>query len=287
MADEVSGRLGFMRDGGAMNPGRRAGMGTAMLHAVAHPTQGTQRTFDHYFQAVGSASGAIAAWEATQLLLADGRFGDTVTQIHMAQNFPFVPIPSAWRAGRRELIPVPEEQAYQQVNAVTAAVLTNRKPPYAVVGGIHDVLSDSGGAAWEVTNERLFHAATMFRSVEGTDISPAASVAVDALKQAVETGRVRPDEHVLLHITGGGREVQYAEGKAFAPSPNITVEPGEIERVIAAIGRPTRISAGKIFHMLRRYGVALPVRRRSSTWNAKPLPLPSPASRSNRAKLSK
>src|SRR5207248_929653 len=155
------------------NPGRRAGMGTAMLHAVVHPTQGTHRTFDHYFQAVGSGSGAIAAWEATQLLLADGRYGDAATQIHVAQNFPFVPIPRAWHAGRSDLIPVPEEQAFQQVSSVTAAVLTNRKPPYAIAGGVRDVLSESGGTAWEVTNEQLFDAATVFRSLEGTDIAPA------------------------------------------------------------------------------------------------------------------
>ena len=285
LADKVSHRLGLLRDGGAMNPGRRAGMGTVMLHAVAHPQQGAQRTFHHYFQAVGSASGAIAAWEATQLLLADGRFGDTVTQIHMAQNHPFVPIASAWRAGRSELIPMPDEQAYQQVSAVTAAVLTNRKPPYAIAGGIHDVLRGSKGEAWEVTNERLFLSANLFRTLEEIDIGPAASVAVDALRQAVAAGRVLPEERVLLHITGGGREVQSKGEKIYTPLPEIVIEPDDIEGAVAAIGRPERIAPQHIFHTLKRYGAERPVSASEPARKAKPEHLPrSPAARAGRSK---
>jgi len=32
---------------------------------------------DFYFQAIGSGTGAIAAWEANLRFLADGRFGST------------------------------------------------------------------------------------------------------------------------------------------------------------------------------------------------------------------
>ena len=74
-----------------------------MLHAVAHPDSGSGRLFDHYFQAVGSAAGAIAAWEAVELLLKDGRFGHTSTRVHMAQNEPFTPIPDSWERRSRTL----------------------------------------------------------------------------------------------------------------------------------------------------------------------------------------
>ena len=73
LAEKAAQRCGLTRDGGVLNPGRRGGMGCVLLNAVCHPKQGSQRLFDHYFQAVGSGSGAIAAWEAVQLLLADGR----------------------------------------------------------------------------------------------------------------------------------------------------------------------------------------------------------------------
>ena len=148
LAERVAQHCGLTRDGGVLNPGRRGGMGTVMLNAVCHPEQGSQRLFDHYFQAVGSGSGAIAAWEAVQLLLADGRFGDIATRIHVAQNEPFVPIVRAWREGVRELHSIPENEAHAQISAVSAMVLTNRKPPYSLAGGLRDVLRHSKGTAW-------------------------------------------------------------------------------------------------------------------------------------------
>jgi len=53
-----------------MNVARRDGMGTVMLEAAV--TIG--RAPDHYFQAVGSGTGGIAAWEASLRLKQDGRF---------------------------------------------------------------------------------------------------------------------------------------------------------------------------------------------------------------------
>src|SRR5690606_36869280 len=102
MADALSSRVGLIRDGGARNVARRGGMGTVMLNAVASPDEGSGRMYDHYFQAVGSASGALAAWEASLLLRADGRFGDAMPRIHMAQNEPFTPIVDFWESDRRE-----------------------------------------------------------------------------------------------------------------------------------------------------------------------------------------
>jgi cysteate synthase len=251
LTDRVTERLGLVRDGGAFNPARRAGMATPMLNAVVHPTQGTGRLFDHYFQAVGSASGAIAAAQAVRLLRRDGRFGENITRIHLAQNFPFTPIGNAWRARSRALLQQSEDEAHRQVASVTAAVLTNRNPPLGVAGGIYDVLEESNGCVWDVTNSKLFHASQMFRHLEGVDIGPAASVAVDALCQAVREGEVRPEDFILLHITGGGREVQYVEGHAIPTKPLLTVSPHEIDRVVDAIGTPKFISAEQIRKTLR------------------------------------
>ena len=52
LAERVAQYCGLTRDGGVLNPGRRGGMGTVVLNAVCHPEQGSQRLFDHYFQAV-------------------------------------------------------------------------------------------------------------------------------------------------------------------------------------------------------------------------------------------
>ena len=87
----------FYAEGGAKNIARRDGMGTTVLSAAT--TIG--RIPDYYFQAVGSGTGAIAAWEANQRLIEDGRFGNTVMKLMVSQNVPFVPMYDAWRAANR------------------------------------------------------------------------------------------------------------------------------------------------------------------------------------------
>jgi cysteate synthase len=256
LADEVAERCGLTRDGGVFNPGRRSGMGTVMLNAVCHPEQGSQRLFDHYFQAVGSGSGAIAAWEAVQLLRADGRFGNTLTRIHVAQNEPFIPIVRAWKEGRHQLHAIPDKEAYQQIGTVSAMVLTNRRPPYGVVGGLWDVLNESNGAAWSVSNESIFNAARMFYALEGADIGPAAAVALNALCQAIESGTVKPHEYVLLHVTGGGREIQYSQGNVVRAQPTLRVKPDELDTIVAAIGKPPAVPSSAVARALAQYETA-------------------------------
>ncbi len=247
MADAVAKRIGLSRDGGVMNVGRRAGMATVMLNAVTHPEQGSGRLFDHYFQGVGSGSGAIAAWEAVQMLLRDGRYGSTRTKIHMAQNSPFTPIADSWESG--ETVIMSEDKARDAVAHVTARVLTNRKPPYALHGGLRNVLSASKGQTWRVSNQRLFQAARLFNADEGRDIGSASAVAVDALRQAVETGAVNPDDMILLHVTGGGQGIQFQHG-TYQAKRRMTVAPHEIDAVFEAIGEPSRIDAQSIDKML-------------------------------------
>ena len=43
---------------------------------------------DYYFQAVGSGTGAIAAWEANMRLIEDGRFGSNTMKLMVSQNAP-------------------------------------------------------------------------------------------------------------------------------------------------------------------------------------------------------
>ncbi len=76
----------FFAEGGAKNVARRDGMATTMLSAAT--TIG--EIPDYYFQAVGSGTGAIAAWEANMRLIGDGRFGETVMKLMVSQNHPFV-----------------------------------------------------------------------------------------------------------------------------------------------------------------------------------------------------
>jgi len=232
MANQLEARLGFGRDGGVKNVGRRAGMGVPVLNAVLNPDGHDGSLFEHYFQAVGSASGAIAAWEAVELLLADGRFGKTKTKIHMVQNDPFVPIPDAWDTGLRELNLDQETLAKEKIAAVTAQVLTNRKPPYSLAGGIFDVLTESKGMAWRAQNSNIYQAAQTFYQTEKMEISAASAVAICGLQKAIQDGAVKPKDKVLLHITGGGPDIQYSNTDSYQAKPQMILESGDIERAL-------------------------------------------------------
>lgn len=190
----------FYPEGGAKNVARRDGMGTTVLSAVT--TIG--RIPDYYFQAVGSGTGAIAAWEANKRFIADGRFGKNLMRLMVSQNIPFTPIYDAWKAASRALLPMDDEIARKQAGEICAKVLSNRKPPYSVKGGLFDALVETKGDVLVATNEEAAGAMELFRKLEGADIEPAAGVATASLIKAVKDGKVKKDSVIMLNITGGG-----------------------------------------------------------------------------------
>jgi cysteate synthase len=97
-----------------------------------------------------------------------------------------------------------------------AQVLGNRNPPYSVTGGLYDALRDTDGCMYRVTNEEARSAGMLFEECEGSDIDPAAEVAVASLLEAARGGRIRPRDTVLLNITGGGRRRLLASRKTAA-----------------------------------------------------------------------
>jgi cysteate synthase len=234
MAEALRPLLAAQTDGGVRNVARRAGMGTVYLNAVVHANQGAHILFDHYFQAVGSGSGAIATWETVQNLIKDGRFGTKRTRIHIAQNEPFTPIADAWNRGSPSLLNYSSEELKIRVTSVTALVLSNRNPAYSVAGGMYDVLTASRGAAWTVNNCEIFEAARTFRELEGIDIEPAGAVTVAALIKAVASNSVSRQDRILLHITSGGR-VQNPETRLYRAEPIGVVEPHQTEEALALI----------------------------------------------------
>ncbi|MFA6331824.1 MAG: cysteate synthase, partial [Methanoregula sp.] len=140
---------GCVPEGGARNVARRDGMGTVMLDAAV--TMG--RIPDHYFQAVGSGTGGIAAWEAAMRLIGDGRYGNRLPRLHLAQNEPFTPMVSAWEAKRREIIASEDmPDAAGAIAQVMSDVLTNRNPPYSIRGGLFDALVATDGLMYGVSN---------------------------------------------------------------------------------------------------------------------------------------
>jgi len=211
---------GFYAEGGARNVARRDGMGTTVLsavHEIGHIP-------DYYFQAIGSGTGAIAAWEANLRLTADGRFGDHKMRLMVSQNAPFLPIYDAWKAGSRQMLPLDDALARHQVEEITAKVLSNRKPPYAIAGGLFDALTDSGGDVLVATNHEADEADQLFRKLEGIDLHPAAAIATATLISEVKTGKVPHDACVMLNITGGGEERFKKENSLHYLQPSLVFD---------------------------------------------------------------
>lgn len=199
----------FIDEGGAKNVARRDGMGTTLLSAAT--TIG--RIPDAYFQAVGSGTGAIAAWEGNLRLLEDGRYGTHKMRLYPVQNAPFTPMYDAWKAGSRDLLPMDQEEARRKAVAIDAKVLSNRKPPYSISGGLFDAIKDSKGDMEIANNYDICAQSELFLKTEGVDIHPAAAIALSGLIKALDSGKIERSEVVMLNITGGGEKLFKGEHK--------------------------------------------------------------------------
>jgi cysteate synthase len=228
---------GYIPEGGAKNIARRDGMATTVLSAAT--TIGSIPKW--YFQAVGSGTGAIAAWEANKRLIGDGRFGDHKMKLFLSQNFPFHPLVDAWEARSRSLLPMDDQKAREQVIEIDAKVLSNRRPPYSIIGGLFDALSDTDGELVFVRNKEAMEAAQLFEKLEGIDIHPAAAVATASLIDAVAAKKIPSGDVVMLNITGGG-EARFAKDTGtlnyLKPqkilSPDISLD--ELSRELESLG---------------------------------------------------
>lgn len=213
MAEKACSYPGFIPEGGARNIGRRDGMGTVMLDAAFF----LARIPEHYFQAVGSGTGGISAWEAALRLRGDGRFGDNMPRLHLAQNIPNAPIFYEWKG-------LPAEPTRADM---FDDVLFNRRPPYAIPGGVKDALLETGGDVYGITDGQAQQAKRLLEESEEIDILNAPAVAVAALSQAVKEGRVMPNETILLNITGGGLARMKEDYELQALPPLATVRSWE------------------------------------------------------------
>lgn len=224
-ANKICENPSFVSEGGAKNVARRDGMGTTVLDAAV--TIG--KIPDHYFQAIGSGTGGIAAWEAGMRLVADGRFGSRPPKLHLSQNLPFTPMVNAWKEKRSMIFEKDMPNAEASVAEVSAQVLTNRSPPYGITGGVYDAMMYCGGDLYAVSNAEAKTAAKLFADAEyGIDIDPAAAVAFASLIRAVENTAFECDDTVMLNITGGGYQRIEEEFGTIPVPVHQRVNPGEV-----------------------------------------------------------
>ena len=232
VARRIAQVTGFPFEGGVKNVAKRDGLGLVLLEAVSV----MKRLPDRYFQAVGSGAGAIGVWEMAERFLADGRFGSRLPILHLGQNEPFAPMKHAW--ARRERALSKADLSPDLIPLITTRVLSTRYPAYGITGGVFDALTATGGSMHGVANDEVYAAMDLFQRSEGVDIVPAAGVSVAALQQAVKERSVKPEELVLLNITGGGEKLLDKDKKvpcieSRLVSKNITEK--EIEELLCPV----------------------------------------------------
>ena len=233
LGDKLCKNPRYMAEGGAKNIARRDGMGTTVLSAA----EVIGRIPDAYFQAVGSGTGAIAAWENAMRLAEDGRYGKNAMRIYACQNSPFTIMYDSWKADSRELLPLTPQESRRNAEVILAKVLSNRKPPYSLAGGLYDALKATGGDMFKINNDEIVYWMLQFFQSEGVDIFPASAAAVASLSKALEEGKVQKDETVMLNITGGG--MLNATRKGFTlKEPDLVLSPElSAEEIIMAVDK--------------------------------------------------
>ncbi|MHC3475017.1 cysteate synthase [Streptomyces sp. 7R007] len=217
LADAVARLPSFQIEGGIRNVGRRDGLATVLLAAY----EVMERLPAHYFQAVGSGTGAIAVLEAAKRLARPA--GEPLPALRLCQNRPFTPIHDAWNRNPAFTAGVSPQRYRDVIRNVHADELTNWAPPYEVRGGVRDALQESRGDVLTADNAAVVAARRTFLEREGIDIEPAAGVAVACLLDAVANGTVERDAVVLVNITGGGRLRQADDQRLVPAEPGLRV----------------------------------------------------------------
>jgi len=224
LAAKISRECSIDPEGGAKNTARRDGMGTVMLEAA----RVMERVPDHYFQAVGSGTGGISAYEASlRLSEAEGFQSNGLPCLNLSQNAPFTPIYDAWKY-QTKIEPEKDVAAkVVKINSMYADILANRNPAYSMGGGLGEILQKNGGRVYEVSNREAEAASSEFEELEGVDIEPAAAVCYGSLKRALKEGLVGPEETILLNITGGGIKKLKRDYECCRVEPEFVVKCGE------------------------------------------------------------
>ena len=113
-------------------------------------------------------------------------------------------------------------------------MLSNRRPPYSLRGGVYDALLDAGGDVECATNADIAAMQQLFLDTEGIDIHAAAAVALKGMINAFEAGKLPRETVALLNVTGGGQARFQREHKCHYLKPSLVgnaSDPGIVEKI--------------------------------------------------------
>ncbi|GAA2552800.1 threonine synthase [Streptomyces koyangensis] len=189
---------GLHLDAGFFNWARREGLKLAYLEAL----DAMDRTPDVVVQAVSSGMGMLAAHKGMREYLALGEL-DRVPRFLMVQEQSCAPAADAWAEGRTELT---ADDVIDQPSGLATAILLGDGSPYYPY--LHAIATQTGGAIVRASREELVEARRMLAELEEIDVCYASAATVAAVRDEAAAGRIRPDQTVLLNLTGRSRLVE-------------------------------------------------------------------------------
>jgi threonine synthase len=152
-----------------------------------------------------SASGAMFTkiYQGFHEFHLTGLIDDVQTQMHMAQARGCSPIATAYMEGRMVIKPV-------RPNTIAKSLgIGNPADGYYALRTIEE----SGGSGVIVEEDDVAEGIKLLARTEGIFTEGAGGVAVSALKQLVNSGRIKSDESTVLYITGNGlKTTEIVEG---------------------------------------------------------------------------
>ncbi|WP_394842264.1 pyridoxal-phosphate dependent enzyme [Pendulispora brunnea] len=182
-------------EGGFFNIGRREGLKLAYLEAVDQ----LSTSFDWYVQGVSTAMGAFGTYKGALQYRTLGRV-DRIPKMGLVQESTCAPQVHAWREGSSTIQP---HHILKNPDGIADALLKgdhSETYPY-----VHQMMMHTGGTFVSVTADEIRAARRAILEYEGISACCAASTTVAGIRKLVERGEMKPEERILVALTGSDR----------------------------------------------------------------------------------
>jgi threonine synthase len=143
----------------------------------------------------GGGTGLVGIWKAIEEMAALGWIDSTRPRMMLVQAAGCAPIVDAFHAGAAAAKPFPNAHTVAAGLRVPAAI-----GDYLMLRAVRE----SGGTAVAVTDAELLAAMGELAATEGVFAAPEAAATLAALPRLRASGAIRPEDRVLLLLTGAG-----------------------------------------------------------------------------------
>lgn len=191
IAREVSYKMGWMYNGGVINPIRHEGKKT-LAYEICE--QLNWRAPDWYVQSVGVGTAAIGAHKGFRELLNLGWI-ESDARIGCVQAEGCAPMARAFKAGLEEISPVTNP------STIASAIAVGNPAGWPL---LRRAVLESGGTIEAVSDDEIINAYKLLAKTEGIYAEPAGAAPIAFVKKLKEEGSIDSDELIVCVISGVG-----------------------------------------------------------------------------------